>query len=125
MSQGMYKFSDKVINAAIEVHKILGPGLLESIYEKALCLELTQRHLNFRTQVPIDVSYKGQNLGLGYRADILVESELLIELKSVESISNIHIAQTLTYLKLLNLKTGLILNFNQKYLKNGIKRIAN
>ncbi len=119
------ELSEKIIGAAIEVHKELGPGLLESIYEAALFQELSSLGLHVQRQVPVETSYKGQKLGVGYRFDLLVEEKVIIELKAVEAISNIHVAQLLKYLKLSNLKLGLLLNFNVKYMKHGVKRVVN
>ena len=116
--------SERIIGAAIEVHKNLGPGLLESAYAAALFYELsTLKKLSIQRQVPIDVQYKGHQLDVGYRIDLLVEDQIIIELKSVDVISDIHLAQTLTYLNLSNKHLGLIINFNVKLLKNGIKRV--
>ncbi len=117
--------SKKIIGAAIEVHRELGPGLLESVYEAALFQELTSLDLLVQRQVPVNTIYKGTKLEVGFRLDLLIEEKVILELKAVESISDIHLAQVLTYLKLSNLKLGLILNFNVKYLKNGIKRVVN
>ncbi|MFZ2854080.1 MAG: GxxExxY protein [Rhodocyclaceae bacterium] len=114
----------QVLDAAFEVHRELGPGLLESVYEQALALELAAKGVAFERQVEITASYKGHNLGLGFRADIVVEGRLLIELKAVEELSPSHLAQTMTYLRLLNLKRGLLLNFNKRLLKEGIKRVV-
>ncbi len=116
--------SERIIGAAIEVHKNLGPGLLESAYEAALFYELsTLKKFSIQRQVPIDVQYKGHQLDVGYRIDLLVEDQIIIELKSVDVISDIHLVQTLTYLNLSNKHLGLIINFNVKLLKNGIKRV--
>lgn len=118
------KLSELIIGAAIEVHKNLGPGLLESAYEAALYYELnTISKLQVLRQVPVNVLYKGQRLDVGYRIDLLVNDLIIIELKAVEKISDIHLAQTLTYLKLNDKHLGLIINFNVKLLKNGIKRV--
>lgn len=114
----------EVINAAIAVHRILGPGLLESVYEQALAFELADRNIQFLRQVDVPVVYRGNDLGTGFRADIIVEDGLLLELKAVDSLSGVHLAQVMTYLKLLNIKRGLLLNFNTKLLKDGIKRVA-
>ena len=114
--------SRKVIGCAIEVHRVLGPGLLESVYEQCLAHELRLAGLEFKLQVPIPVKYKSNLLDCGYRADIIVEDFLLIELKAVEQINKLHEAQILTYLKLANVPTGLILNFNSRVLKDGIRR---
>ena len=110
---------EKVIGCAIEVHKAFGPGLLESVYELALIYELNEQGINCKRQVEVPVNYKGERIGIGFKADILIESSLLIELKAVELINNIHLAQVITYLKLLNFKRGLLINFNTKLLKNG------
>ena len=116
------KFSNQVIGIAIEVHKILGPGLLESAYESCLSHELNEARLAFRKQASIPVVYKHTNPDCGFRADLIIENNLLIELKAVEKILPIHEAQILTYLKLTDIKFGLILNFNSILLKNGIRR---
>ena len=119
------ELTEKVIGAAIEVHKALGPGLLESAYEECLCRELSLRNISFSRQKEIPLEYKGVKLDCGYRMDILVEGVLILELKSCETILPIHEAQLLTYLKLSNTKVGLIINFNVPVLKNGIKRMVN
>lgn len=111
-----------VIGCAIEVHRTLGPGLLESTYEQCLARELDLQHIPFRLQVPLAVEYKGIRLDCGYRIDLLVADSLLLELKSVEQLTNIHQAQILTYLKLARIRTGLLINFNVEKLKDGIKR---
>lgn len=118
------ELTGKIIHAAIEVHRNLGPGLLESIYERALSIELLAHGIAHIRQMPIEVRYKNHVLGEGYRADILVEQKILLELKVVDTISNLHIAQIMTYLKFLKIKQGLILNFNVRLLKDGIKRIS-
>jgi GxxExxY protein len=109
----------KIIGAAIEVHRALGPGLLESAYEECLCHELHLRGLSFQRQVPLPVSYKGINLDCGYRVDVIVESAVVLELKCVEHILPVHEAQLLTYLKLLNKRVGLIVNFYVAILVRG------
>ncbi len=114
----------KVIGAAIEVHKILGPGLLESVYEEALCLELQLRGIAFERQKELAVEYKENRLDCGFRLDVVVEKVLILELKSCETILPIHKAQLLTYLKLSGIKTGLLINFNVPVLKQGIKRMV-
>lgn len=119
------ELSNIIIGCAIEVHRILGPGLLESAYEECLCYELKQKGLLFERQKGLPVIYKTIHLDCGYRIDILVENLVILELKSVEQIEPIHEAQILTYLKLSNLWLGLIINFNVPVLKNGIKRIVN
>ena len=115
---------EKVIGCAIEVHKTLGPGLLETAYELALVYELNNQELFSERQIEVPINYKGNNLGSGFRVDILVDSSLLIELKTVDMLNNVHMAQVITYLKFLNIKRGLLINFNTKLLKNGIKRIS-
>lgn len=114
----------QVIGAAIEVHKALGPGLLESAYEECLCHELGLRNIGYQRQLPVALEYKGISLDCGYRLDILVESAVLLEIKSCDALIPIHEAQLLTYLKLTGIKIGLLINFNVLILKNGIKRIA-
>jgi GxxExxY protein len=116
--------SKEIIGAAIEVHKILGPGLLESAYQECLERELSLRKIIFEKEKPIPIEYKGLKLDCGYRADFLVGKLVVVELKSVEKLLPIHQAQVLTYLKLLNIKLGILLNFNVPMLKEGIKRIA-
>jgi len=117
--------TEQVIGAAIEVHRTLGPGLLESTYEHCLIHELAQRGLRARRQVALPVRYKGVQIDCGYRLDILVENQVLIEIKSVEKLAPIHEAQLLTYLRLAGLPVGLLLNFNVKLLKDGLVRRAN
>ena len=118
------ELSNRVIACAIEVHRELGPGLLESTYEHCLAAELTESRIQFATQVPLPVTYKNQKIDCGYRVDVLIEDSLILELKSVEKLLPIHEAQLLTYLKLSNIKIGLLLNFNTTLLKNGIKRMV-
>ena len=115
----------EVIGAAIEVHKALGPGLLESTYEECLCIELGLRNLPYERQKEIPIKYRGVNLDCAYRLDIVVSNKLIVELKSCESIQPIHEAQLLTYLKLSDVKVGLLINFNVPVLKEGIKRLVN
>jgi GxxExxY protein len=112
----------QIIGAAIEVHRELGPGLLESAYEECLCYELHLRRLNFQRQVDLPIGYKGLQLDCGYRLDIVVEDSVLVELKSIEQILPIHQAQLLTYLRLSAKKIGLLIDFNVPVLKNGIVR---
>ena len=119
------KLSSRIIGAAIEVHKNLGPGLLESAYEDCLCHELNIQGLIFEQQKPLPVIYKGMRLDCGYRLDIVVEKTVIIELKSCKKIEPIHKAQLLTYLKLSELNLGLILNFNVPLMRDGIVRIVN
>jgi GxxExxY protein len=113
----------EIIGAAIEVHKALGPGLLESAYEECLCREFGLRQLHFKRQQAIPVEYKGVKLDCGYRIDFLIEGLVILELKSVDSLQPIHEAQLLTYLKLTGLKVGLLINFNVPVLKQGIRRL--
>jgi GxxExxY protein len=117
--------SSRIIGAAIEVHKTLGPGLLESTYEECLCHELNLQKIKYERQVNLPVTYKAKNLDCGYRIDVMVERAVIIELKMVDSIAPIHKAQLLTYLKLSNLNLGLLLNFNVPIMKDGIFRIVN
>jgi GxxExxY protein len=118
------KATEAIIGAAIEVHRHLGPGLLESTYEECLCEELSLRKVPFKRQIPLPVIYKSKKLDIGYRIDLLVNDEVVVELKTIESILPIHEAQTLTYMKLGGWQVGLILNFNVTILKNGIKRLV-
>lgn len=117
--------SNKVIGAAIEVHKALGPGLLESAYEECLCSEIDVLGIPFCRQVELPVTYKSKKLDCGYRIDIVVAKSMILELKTVEALAPIHDAQLLTYLKLSGLKLGLLLNFNVAFMRHGIKRIVN
>lgn len=116
--------TSKVIGYAIEVHRYLGPGLLESTYEQCLARELHLAELEFKVQAPIPVFYKGVNLDCGYRVDLLVEESLVVELKVVSSITPIHQAQLLTYMKLAEAPVGLLINFNVQLLKQGLRRFA-
>ena len=116
--------SNRVIGYAIEVHRVLGPGLLESTYEQCLAHELVQAAIGFKLQQALPVQYKGLRLDCGYRVDMLVQDELILELKSVDALLAIHHAQLLTYMKLAGIKTGLLMNFNVPRLKIGIKRFV-
>ncbi|MEQ8785460.1 MAG: GxxExxY protein [Pirellulaceae bacterium] len=116
--------SNRVIGCAIEVHRELGPGLLESTYQQCLAHELKRNQIDFRLEHPQPVRYKGVLLDCGYRLDLLVENELIVELKSVDKVRGIHEAQLLTYMKLSGIKTGLLMNFNVAKLKDGIKRFV-
>ncbi len=118
------ELSKRVIGCAIEVHRHLGPGLLESTYEQCLAHELNRNGITFQLQHPLPVQYKEVRLDCGYRIDLLVEDRLIVELKSVEKIKGIHEAQLLTYIKLADLKIGLLMNFNVTQLKDGIKRFV-
>ncbi len=117
--------SGVVIGAAIEVHRILGPGLLESVYQECLVHELGLRGISLDCEVPICVDYKGLLLGHAYRADLLIEDRLIVELKTVEQIMPLHKAQLLTYLRLLKKPLGLLINFNTAVLKDGVRRVVN
>lgn len=115
----------KIIGAAIEVHRVLGPGLLESAYEECLCYELSLRGLEFKRQVGLPVTYKGIKLACGYKMDLLVEDLIVVELKTVENLLRVHSAQLLSYLRLSGKPVGLLINFNSSTLKSGLKRIVN
>ena len=117
--------SYKVIGCAMEVYNVLGPGLLESAYERALIHELQINGLSVSSQVPVEMSYKGVNLGEGLRLDLLVEDSLIVELKSVDELKPVHYKQLLTYLKLLDKRIGLLINFNVNDFRDGIKRVVN
>jgi GxxExxY protein len=119
------EISSKIIGAAIEVHKQLGPGLLESAYETCLYYELKQLNFDVKQQLALPVYYKEVKLDAGYRIDLLVEDKVIIELKSVDELLDIHTAQLLTYLKLKDLKLGLLINFNSVRVIDGVKRIVN
>ena len=115
----------EIIGSAIEVHKILGPGLLENTYEECMCHELTLRRCPFERQKALPIEYKGNKLDCGYRIDLVVAEIVVVELKACENLLPIHEAQLLTYLKLTGIRLGLLINFNVPLLKAGIKRIAN
>jgi GxxExxY protein len=114
-----------VVDAAMAVHTELGPGLLETAYESCLTYELASRELLVQRQVPVAVRYRGVVLDIGYRIDLLVERALLVEIKAVNHLAPIHVAQVLTYLKLCKLRLGLLLNFNTAHFRNGIRRVIN
>ena len=116
------ELTEQMIAAAIEVHKHLGPGLLESAYEECLCHELSLRGLQFVRQVSLPVTYKGVKLDCGYRLDVVVEDKVILELKSVDEVTSLHEAQLPTYLRLSGKKVGLLLNFNTPVMKDGITR---
>ncbi len=118
------KLTDKIIASAIEVHRHLGPGLLESAYEECFCHEFYLQGIPFEKQKPLPLEYKGIKLDCGYRMDIVVDNKVVVELKCVDKITPIHEAQILTYLRLSNIKVGLIINFYTEILKNGIKRLV-
>lgn len=117
--------TEAIIGAAIEVHRELGPGLLESTYEACLFYELTQRGLDVLRQVKLPITYKGVELDQGYKIDLLVQRSVVIEVKAVDKLDAIHEAQLLSYLKLSGCKVGLLLNFNVRVLRDGIKRMVN
>ena len=119
------ELSNKIIGLAIEIHESLGPGLLESAYKECLYYRLKKEGFSVEKEKPMPLIYKDIKLDFGYRIDILVENKVVIETKSVESLNEVHFAQTLTYMKLGNYKLGLLINFNVFLLKNGIKRLVN
>ncbi len=116
------KLTEQIIGAAIEVHKEVGPGLLESTYKKCLCRELQLRGLDYECEKPLPLNYKGVHLDCGYRLDLVVAGLVVVEIKSVDCLEPIHEAQLITYLKLTKRKVGLLINFNVQYLKDDIKR---
>jgi GxxExxY protein len=116
------ELTERIIGAAIDVHRSLGPGLLESVYEECLCYEFGLRDLKYERQVELPILYKDVMLSCGYRADVIVESAVLLELKAVERVLAVHEAQLLTYLRLSAMRVGLLLNFNVSAMKNGIVR---
>jgi GxxExxY protein len=120
--KSLNELTEAIIGSAMEVHRALGPGLLESTYEMCLCRELSIRGVRFERQVPIAVEYKGVKLDCGYRADVVVEDSVLVEIKAIDSLVSIHEAQLLSYLKLGGWKIGLLINFNVELLKHGIRR---
>lgn len=124
MDEGLDRVTEAIIGAAIEVHRELGPGLLESTYEACLAYELAQRGLKVERQKPLPVVYKGLKLDIGYRVDLLVEDRVVVELKAVDHLEPIHEAQLLSYLRLSGCNVGLLINFNVRILKDGIKRLV-
>ncbi|MBC7953587.1 MAG: GxxExxY protein [Rhodospirillaceae bacterium] len=116
--------TDRIIGCAIEVHRTLGPGLLESAYEECLCYELAQSGITFRRQVPLPVVYKEVKLDCGYRMDVVVDERVVVVLKTVERLAPVHDAQILTYLRLSAYPVGLLMNFNVPVLKDGVKRFV-
>jgi GxxExxY protein len=120
------QFASTVLNCAFRVHTALGPGLLESSYKACLAYEVTQSGLRVQVEVPVPLIYAGQKMAdVGYRVDVLVEDELIVEIKSVDAIVPVHKAQLLSYLRLSNKRLGLLINFNEVHLKEGIRRVAN
>lgn len=120
-----HQLTQIIIGCAIDVHRQLGPGLLESAYQECLLYELEQYGLDIKKEVPMPIVYKEVKLNHGYRIDLLVENKIVIELKAVESLNEVHLAQTLTYLRLGKFRLGLILNFHSVVLKKGIRRVVN
>lgn len=114
-----------VVDAAFQIHSKIGPGLLESAYQALLSYELRNRKLSVETEVPMPLTYEGVYLDIGYRADLLVESKVIVELKSVEKVSDVHKKQLLTYLKVSDKRLGLLINFGEPLIKDGISRIVN
>ena len=119
------EISERIIGAAIEVHRVLGPGLLESVYEEALCHEFHIRGIRFERQKSVSITYKGVNLASNLRLDLLVEAKVVVDVKAKERMSDIDPVKTLAYLRLSGVRLGLNINFHEAVLKNGIKRIAN
>ena len=119
------EISKIIVDCALKVHRNLGPGLLESAYEECLFYELGKRNLKVEKQKPLPLVYEEVKLNVGYRLDLLVEDKVIIELKSVESLTDVHLAQVLTYLKLSECKLGLLINFNVTLIKHGIRRVVN
>lgn len=119
------ELSNKIIGCAIDLHRSLGPGLLESVYESALAFDLEEIGLNIQRQLAMPLMYKGIHQDIGYRLDLLVENKVVVEIKSIDALSPVHFAQTLTYLRLSEKRLGLLINFNTKYLRDGIHRVVN
>lgn len=119
------EIATEILDAAFKIHRAIGPGLLESAYKECLFYELKKTTLYVQKEVALPLIYEEVKLECGYRADLLVENSVLVELKSVEALTDLHLAQTLTYLRLANCKLGLLINFNSQYLKDGIKRVIN
>ncbi|HZJ80753.1 MAG TPA: GxxExxY protein [Dysgonamonadaceae bacterium] len=119
------EISSKIIGCAIDIHKSLGPGLLESAYQECLFYKLKKEGLRVEKEKAMPLIYEEVHLDCGYRIDLLVENKVVIELKSVEALTDVHMAQTLTYMKLGDYKLGLLMNFNVNLLKNGVKRVVN
>ncbi len=119
------ELSGRILEEAIQIHRDLGPGLLESVYEELLAYRLRKRGLRIQRQVLIPIIYEGQKMEAGFRADLIVEGQIIIEIKSVDLLAPVHAKQVLTYLRLTNLTLGLLINFNEEVLKKGIKRLVN
>jgi len=114
-----------IVDAAFKIHKTLGPGLLESVYEAALKYELQKRGLKVLQQLRIPVAYEGLDLGIGFRADLVVDDKVVIEIKAIEALAGVHRKQLATYLRLMDLRLGLLINFNVELIRNGIRRVVN
>lgn len=119
------EISGIVVDTCYNIHKTLGPGLFESVYEEVLYRELTGKGLEVQQQHPVPVFWRGENLGLGFKADLIVEGKLIIEIKSVENLAPVHAKQLIGYLKITGIKLGLLVNFNEALIKDGIRRIVN
>lgn len=119
------ELSKIIVDCCFKIHKNLGPGLLESVYEEVLCYELTKNNIKFERQKPISILYENVPLNIGFIADIIIEDKVIVEIKSVEIVKAVHHKQLLTYLKLTNIKLGLLVNFNTNLIKDGIQRIVN
>jgi len=119
------EIATQIVDAAFKIHTALGPGLLETVYEVVLTHELQKRGLHVERQVPVPIAWEGINFDEGFRADLIVESKIIVELKSLESVARVHKKQVLTHLRLMNLKPGLLINFGDELIKNGISRIVN
>jgi GxxExxY protein len=119
------EISKIIVEEAVYIHKSIGPGMLESVYVHCISYRLQQRGLNVKREVPVPLIFEEVKLECGYRADLVIENKVVIEAKSIDAIASIHMAQTLTYLRFLNLKLGLLLNFNSVLMKDGIKRVVN
>jgi GxxExxY protein len=118
------QLTERIIGAAIEVHRELGPGLLESAYESCLSHELARCNLGFTRQVPVPIKHKGHKIDIAYRIDVVVESRVVLEVKAVEALTPVHTAQLMTYMRLSKMRTGLLLNFNVRMMRDGIKRFV-
>src|SRR5688572_16527136 len=125
MSMTENEISKILVDEAIYIHRSMGPGMLESVYVHCLAHRLMKKGLSVRTEVPVPLIFEDVYLECGYRSDLIIENKVVIEVKSVDALGPIHFAQTLTYLRLLNLKLGIVLNFNSTLMKEGIKRVVN
>jgi len=125
LDHGHNEIAHKVVGLSLAIHRTLGPGLFESVYEAILFQELKSSGLMVLRQYPVPLSWKGVDLGHGFRADLIIENKVIVEIKSVEAIAPVHKKQLLTYLKLTNIKLGLLINFNEELLKDGLSRIIN